>query len=125
MTAKGIDSRKVLKKDLQDPEFQDYWVHTSLARAVAIAVIRYRAEHGLSQRGLAQLLGIPQPHVFRLELGERHPTPETLARLTRALGLHFSFEVGPAEGPARTTVEECDEGETMVANGLPECASPR
>ena len=37
-----------------------------------------------------------QPHVARLELGERHPTIETLERLSRVLGLRFILDVAPA-----------------------------
>ncbi|HVB44074.1 MAG TPA: helix-turn-helix transcriptional regulator, partial [Streptosporangiaceae bacterium] len=38
-------------------------------------------------------LGMPQPHVARLESGEHNPTLATLARLAEALNLDFSVEV--------------------------------
>jgi len=69
---------------------------TALARAVARAVVRYRSEHGLSQNTLAAMLGMRQPHIARLELGERHPTIETLEKLSRVLGLRFILDVAPA-----------------------------
>ena len=31
-----------------DPEFRAEWERTALARAVAVAIVRYRAEHDLS-----------------------------------------------------------------------------
>ena len=34
---------------LQDPQFRAEWERTALARAVAEAVIRYRAERGLAR----------------------------------------------------------------------------
>ena len=37
-----------------------------------------------------------QPHVSRLELGERHPTIETLEKLSNVLGLRFILDVAPA-----------------------------
>jgi transcriptional regulator with XRE-family HTH domain len=37
-----------------------------------------------------------QPHIARLELGERHPTIETLEKLSRVLGLRFILDVAPA-----------------------------
>jgi hypothetical protein len=43
------------------PKFRAEWERTALARAVAEAVIRYRAEHGLSQTALARVLGWSQP----------------------------------------------------------------
>ncbi|MBO0833668.1 MAG: helix-turn-helix transcriptional regulator [Actinobacteria bacterium] len=52
---------------------------------MALAVQRYRAEHGLTQRQLGKLLGMPQSNVARLEGGQRQPTIETLAKLARVL----------------------------------------
>ena len=69
---------------------------TALARAVARAVVRYRSDHGFTQTALAVKLGMRQPHIARLELGERHPTIETLEKLSRVLGLRFILDVAPA-----------------------------
>lgn len=80
-----------------DPALQ----RTALARAVAVAVNRYRAEHGLSLRALARRLGMPAPNVVRLESGERNPSIDTLQRLSGPLGLRFVVDVSP-EGAATT-----------------------
>lgn len=79
------------------PAAREQWERTALARAVAIAVVRYRAEHGLSQRALAKHLGMPQPHIARLELGEHNPSVEMLQRLAQGLGQCFVVAVAPAE----------------------------
>ncbi len=81
----------------KDPATREHWDRTALARAVAIAVIRYRAEHGLSQRALAKQLGMPQPHIARLELGEHNPSVDTLQRLAQGLGRCFIVAVAPAD----------------------------
>jgi hypothetical protein len=44
-----------------DPEFRAEWERTTLARAVANAVITYRLDRKLSQRKLAEQLGWKQP----------------------------------------------------------------
>jgi transcriptional regulator with XRE-family HTH domain len=82
-----------------DPEFRAEWERTALARAVAVAIVRYRAEHDLSQRELAGRLGIKQPQVARLELGEVNPTLETLMRVSAQLGIEFTIDVRPAGAP--------------------------
>jgi hypothetical protein len=41
-----------------DPEFRAEWERTALARAVAVAIVRYRGEHDLSQRELGQRLAM-------------------------------------------------------------------
>lgn len=93
---KLVRAKDVLAKHLEDPEFRAEWERSALARAVAIAVVGYRAKHRLTQAQLAQRLGVRQPHVARLELGEHTPSIEMLQRLSRVLGLRFIVEVAPA-----------------------------
>ncbi len=96
ITEKLINARDVLQEHLQDLEFRAEWERTALARAVALAVVGYRAKHGMTQTQLAQKLGARQPHVARLEMGEHTPSLEMLQRLSRALGLRFIVEIAPA-----------------------------
>ena len=84
-----------------DPAFRAEWERTALARAVAVAIVQYRAEHDLSQRDLAQRLGMKQPQVARLELGEVNPSIDTLMRISSRLGIEFTIDVRPAGVPAR------------------------
>jgi transcriptional regulator with XRE-family HTH domain len=87
---------EILQEELQDPEFRAEWERTALARAVALAVVRYRGDRGLSQRNLAERLGMKQPQVARLELGEVNPSMETLMRVSAQLGIEFTIDVRPA-----------------------------
>ena len=87
--------RDVLAKDLKDPEFRAEWERTALARAVALAILRYRNDHRLSQRELAARLDWKQPAVARIESGEVNPSLETLYQLAGRLKLHFMLEVAP------------------------------
>jgi transcriptional regulator with XRE-family HTH domain len=80
---------------LGDPAVAAEYGKNLLAHQVALAVLRYRSEHGLSQRQLGRLLGMPQSNIARLEAGERQPTIETLAKLARVLGRDFTVEVTP------------------------------
>ena len=84
-----------------DPEFRAEWERTALARAVAVAIVRYRAENDLSQRELAERLGMKQPQVARLELGDVNPSMDTLMRISSQLGIEFTIDVRPAGVPAR------------------------
>jgi hypothetical protein len=50
---------EIRKEQLQnDPSFCEFWERTALARAIALAVVGYRLEHGLTQTKLAQKLGV-------------------------------------------------------------------
>ena len=94
-------SEQVLAKELRDPEFKREWDRTALARAVALKVLAYRAEHALSQRGLAKQLGMTQPQLARLEAGEHNPTIDTLARLAQALDTEFAIDIHPHQRPPK------------------------
>jgi transcriptional regulator with XRE-family HTH domain len=88
-----------------DPEFRAVWERTALARAVAVAIVRYRVEHDVSQRELAKRLGMKQPQVARLELGEVNPSIDTLMRVSSRLGIEFTIDVRPAGAPARNVTK--------------------
>lgn len=98
MSRRLISNSEVLQEMLQDPAFRAEWERTALARAVAEAVIRYRAEHDLSQSALGRLLGWRQPVVARLEAAEHNPSMDTLLTLARTLGLRVHVDVGPKTG---------------------------
>jgi len=88
-----------------DPEFRAEWERTALGRAVAVAIVRYRALHDLSQRDLAERLGMRQPQVARLELGEVNPSIDTLMRISSQLGIEFTIDVRPAGAPVRNVTK--------------------
>jgi transcriptional regulator with XRE-family HTH domain len=58
-------------------------------------VVGYRIDRGLSQTGLARLLGMHQPAIARLEAGEHEPSLATLSRLARVLGIEFHIDITP------------------------------
>ena len=97
MRPKLVSAKDILAKHLKHPEFRVEWERLALARAVAVAVVGYRAKHELTQAQLARKLGVRQPHVARLEIGEHTPSLEMLQRLSRVLRLRFIVEVTPAQ----------------------------
>jgi transcriptional regulator with XRE-family HTH domain len=96
-----------------DPEFRRQWERTALARAVAVAIVGYRAEHDLSQRDLAERLGMKQPQVARLELGEVNPSMGTLMRISSRLGIEFTIDIRPAGAPVRDVTNGAKSGHAV------------
>lgn len=84
-----------------DADFRAEWERLALARAVAGAVLAYRAEHELSQRGLGEILAMSQPQVSRLESGEHLPMIDTLVKLATALGMEITVDVRPEKAVAK------------------------
>ena len=87
--------KEVLADHLADRSFRERWEKTALARAVALRLVSYRAEHEISQTELAKILGMKQPAVARLEAGEKTPTWETLGRISHGLGIEFLIDIAP------------------------------
>ena len=63
--------------------------------AIADKVAERRAEMGLSQRELAELVGTTQSAIARLERGGRPPRIDTLLKIAEALDCELSVELIP------------------------------
>ena len=97
---------EIREQDMKDLDYRREYERTRLANDVAIKILRYRTEHGLSQAQLARMVGMRQPHIARLESGEHEPSLSTLARLSSALGLDFSVDIKPTGLKLRYAVRE-------------------
>jgi DNA-binding XRE family transcriptional regulator len=86
----------VAEEQLADPSFRAEWQRLAPAREFAATLLRYRAEHKLSQRVLAEKLGVSQPRVVKLESGEHNPEVDTIINAARQLGIEFVLDVAPA-----------------------------
>jgi len=99
---KRVAHEELLRAQLDsDPEFAEEWERLALARHVAVELIRYRSENGLSQRALAEQLGVSQPRVVELESGEKNPQFETLAHIVAATGIEFAISLAPVGADAK------------------------
>lgn len=78
---------------VRSPEFRKLWDESEFAREVAIKVLRYRTDHGLTQAKFGELVGLAQPAVAQLENGEENPTLKTLAKVSAGTGLVFRLKV--------------------------------
>jgi transcriptional regulator with XRE-family HTH domain len=86
----------VTEEQLADPSFRAEWQRLAPAREFAATLLRYRAEHKLGQRALAEKLGVSQPRVVKLESGEHNPEVDTIINAVRQLGIEFVLDVAPA-----------------------------
>jgi transcriptional regulator with XRE-family HTH domain len=97
MTTSGETFEALLAEEqLADPSFRAEWQRLAPAREFAATLLRYRAEHELSQRALAEKLGVSQPRVVKLESGEHNPEVDTIINAVRRLGIEFVLDVAPA-----------------------------
>jgi transcriptional regulator with XRE-family HTH domain len=87
----------VAEEESSDPSFRAEWQRLAPAREFAATLLRYRAEHELSQRALAEELGVSQPRVAKLESAEHNPEIDTIINAVRCLGIEFVLDVAPAD----------------------------
>lgn len=101
----------VAEEQLTDPSFRAEWQRLAPAREFSATLLRYRAEHKLSQRALAKELGVSQPRVVKLESGEHNPGVDTIINVVRRLGIEFVLDVSPASRePALVTARARKQG---------------
>lgn len=86
---------QIAAEELRDPEVAAEIERTSVAEQVALLLATYRVEHGLTQTGLAEMLGMHQPAIARLEAGSHEPSLATLGRLSSALGIRLDVHIAP------------------------------
>jgi DNA-binding XRE family transcriptional regulator len=88
-----------------DPDFRTEWERLAPARKLAVELIRYRAEHQLSQTALAERLAVSQPRVAKLESGEHNPDFETIAHIVGVTGMEFCFDFVPEGRTSKLTTK--------------------
>ena len=70
---------------------EDGWLFAQIADQV----VQQRLARGLSQAGLAALVGTTQSAIARLEAGGRPPRIDTLLRIATALDCELAVELRP------------------------------
>jgi DNA-binding XRE family transcriptional regulator len=83
----------VIEEHRKDNDFRESWDKSAFAREVAVRIVKYRTDNQLSQAQLANIVGLKQPAIARLEIGEQPPSLTTLAKLSATTGLEFRVEV--------------------------------
>jgi DNA-binding XRE family transcriptional regulator len=82
------------------PRFREAFDRHSTALVFAEALRQLREDAGLTQKQVAELVGMSQAQVSLLESGggEQGPTVSTLGRYGRALGFRFELKAVPLKG---------------------------
>jgi transcriptional regulator with XRE-family HTH domain len=87
---------------LKDPAYRKEYDALEGEFALAAALIRARAEAGLTQEQLAERMGTKQEVVARWEGGKVMPSTRTLARLAKATGTTLRISFAPSPHVSRT-----------------------
>lgn len=71
---------------------KEYFDLDDMAVKIAVKLITYRIKNNMTQRELAQFLGISKSTVSKLESGEYYPSIKLLYKISRTLGFDFTIE---------------------------------
>lgn len=83
--------RETLDEQVKDPAFQAEWEALEPERQIIRAIIEGRERRGLTQQQLAEITGIQQADISRLENGTGNPSLRTLKRLAAGMQLKLEF----------------------------------
>ncbi len=92
----GKNFRETLNEQLKDPEFKKEWDALEPEYQIIKAMLDMRNEKSITQKQLADITGIPQADISRLENGNANPSLRTLKRLAEGMGMQLKVEFCPS-----------------------------
>ncbi len=84
-----------LKEQMKNPEFKREYDALEPEFAIIQALIDARKASGLTQKQLAEITGIAQADISKLENGNANPSLRTLQRLASGMGTSLKIEFVP------------------------------
>lgn len=82
-------------KNKQDGEFCAEWQALNPEEQIIKAMLETRNQKNMTQKELADLTGISQADISRLEKGNANPSIKTLKRLAAGMGMTMKIEFVP------------------------------
>lgn len=89
-----MNYKEHLKEALKNDEFKKEYDSLGPEYDIIREMIKAREEKGLTQKDLANITGIPQAHISRIENGNYNPSLNYLKRIASGMGkqLHITFK---------------------------------
>jgi len=84
-------SKERILDHLKDPETKSYMAKRGAEIDLAVKIKMHRERLGLTQRQLAEKMGVPQPTITRMESGEGGINTGTLEKFCLVAGLELGF----------------------------------
>ena len=91
----GKNFRETLNEQLNNPVFKKEWDALEPEYQIIKAMLETRNEKAMTQKQLADITGIPQADISRLENGNANPSLRTLQRLADGMGMKLKLEFVP------------------------------
>ncbi len=92
MPFREINASAIVKDKRKDPHFNEQYCEVEKEYALVKAVVEMRKEKGISQRGLAEMVGVSQQEISRFENEKHIPRLTNFIRILDALDLEIKLE---------------------------------
>ena len=88
-----MNFREHLNEQLKDPEFYKEYKALEPEYEIIKQILKARSELNITQKDLAERIGIKQSNISRLESGNYNPSLDFLKKVANGLGkeLHIEF----------------------------------
>lgn len=90
------DLDKFVAKKMKNPKFREAMESSELEYQIARVIMKARLSRNLTQKQVAELTGINQADVSRVENGNGNPKVSTLYRIARGLKMKVKFDLVPS-----------------------------
>ena len=88
-----MNFREHLKEQLKNPDFAREYNALGPEYEIIRQIIKARSEQNITQKELADKLGIKQSNISRLESGSYNPSLDFLQRVAEGLGKELHIEL--------------------------------
>lgn len=89
------DFNDYLNEQLKDPDFKKEWDDSESEYSLARSFLMARKECNMTQKELAEITGINQADISKIETGNANPAVSTLRRLAEGMGMVLRFKFIP------------------------------
>ena len=89
--------KEFLEEQLQDDELRKEWEHIQPEMDIIRAMVDARISQNLTQKELAERVGMNQADISKLENGTRNPSLKLLKRLAEGMNMTLKLEFVPKQ----------------------------
>ncbi len=92
MPFKKINAKSIVNEKRKDKEFNKYYLEVKKEYDLIRQVVEARKAYGLTQKELADIVGVSQQEISRLECEKHIPNLSSFINIIEAIGLEIKLE---------------------------------
>lgn len=92
MPFKKINAQEIVNKKRKDKDFNNHYLEVEKEYELIRQVVAARKSQGLTQKKLADIVGVSQQEISRLECEKHIPNLSSFIKILEAVGLEIKLE---------------------------------